>query len=156
MTNIIFPPRPRGAVPPTELDYYESLGIYCVQPKYNGSRSIIHIKDDKVEIYSRHGRPHLNYEMSISLINEFLELGLKKEVWLDGELLVKTKAADTKGKIVLFDILFYDKYLFLAPNQMERIEILKEICGKPTVLDNYRGMGYVVSDNILMAPTFLY
>jgi ATP-dependent DNA ligase len=158
MTNIIFPPRPKGAVPPAELDYYESLGIYCTQPKYNGSRSVIHITPEgAVSIYSRYGRAHLNYEMPMEVREEILALpGLKKgvEVWLDGELLVKTTAPETKGKIVLFDILHYDKYFFLSPDQQARIEILNEICGKPSKLDSWRGMGYCVSDNILMAPTF--
>lgn len=155
---IIYPPRPRSAIPPNELPYYESLGIYCVQPKYNGARSVIHITSDRqVYIYSRHGRPHRNYTMPASMAKEILALpGLKKgvEVWLDGELLSKTTATDTKNKIVLFDVLHYEKYLFLSPDQVGRIELLANICGGPNKLDSLRGMGYVVSDNLWMAPTF--
>lgn len=158
MNNIIYPPRPKGAIPPSELDYYESLGIYGVQPKFNGSRCPIHISaDGQVFAYSRHGRAHRNYEMPISVMREILALpGLKKgiEVWLDAELLSKTTAPDTKNKIVLFDVLHYDKYLFLSPDQRGRIKLLTDICGNPTKLDTLRGMAYVISENLLMAPTF--
>lgn len=155
---MIFPPRPKGAIPPTELAYYESLGVYCAQPKYNGSRSIIHITaSGVVSIYSRHGRAHLNYQMPASIAEEILALpGLKKgvEVMLDGELLSKTTAKDTKNKIVFFDILQYERYFFLSPDQKSRLEILSTICGNPSTLDPMRGMGYQISDNLLMAPTF--
>jgi len=158
MAKIIYPPRPKGAIPPTELDYYESLGVYCAQPKYNGSRNPIHITPDgQVFCYSRHGRAHRTYEMPESVKREILALpGLQKgiEVWLDAELLSKTTPTDTKHKIVLFDILHYDKYLFLSPNQVGRLELLGKICGNPTELDKMRAMGYVVSENILMSPTF--
>ncbi len=156
--GIIYPPRPKGAIPPSELDYYESLGIYCTQPKYNGARSIVRITPEGiVSIYSRHGRPHLIYEMPSSVGQEFLSLpGLKRglEVWLDAELLSKTTATDTKNKIVLFDILQYGQYFFLSPEQTKRLDILAEICGHPTKLDPMRGMAYVISDTLLMAPTF--
>jgi ATP-dependent DNA ligase len=158
MAKILFPPRPKGAIPPTELEYFESQGGFGVQCKYNGARSIVRITPDgQVYIYSRHGRPHRTYTMSVSVMNEFLSLpGLKKgiEVWLDGELLSKTTATDTKNKIVLFDVLHYENYLFMKPDQKGRIELLSTICGNPTKLDAMRGMAYVVSENILMAPTF--
>lgn len=155
---ILFPPRPKGAIPPTELPYYESLGMYCVQPKYNGARSVIHITPDReVRIYSRHGRPHRNYTMPVSIAKELLALpGLTSatEVWLDGELLSKTTATDTKNKIVLFDVLYYGHYLYMQPDQKGRLELLKEICGRPNELDPLRKMGYSISKNLLLAPTF--
>ena len=47
------------------------------------------------------------------------------EYWLDGEVLIKTKAKDTKGKIVLFDILQAGKYLFMKfHDQMGRLAML--------------------------------
>ncbi len=155
--SVIFPPRPKSAIPPTELAYYESLGIYCIQPKYNGSRSIIHISNGEVSIYSRHGRPHRNYQLPMAMAKEILALpGLKKgvDVILDGELLSKTTAKDTKNKIVFFDILQQGHYFFLNPDQKTRLEILATICGNPTTLDPMRGMGYQISENLLMAPTF--
>jgi hypothetical protein len=95
--------------------------------------------------------------MPESVKNEILALpGIKKGIKyvFDGELMIKTKAEDTKGKIILFDILQQDKYLFLNTNQKQRIELLDEICGKPRTLDPWRGMAYQISKNVMMAPTY--
>ncbi len=107
--------------------------------------------------WNRHGSAHLAYSIPESVKDEILalpNLEKGKEYWFDSELLIKTKAKDTKGKIVLFDILQDGKYLFLNPDQEKRIEILDNICGKPRKLDDWRGLGYQISENILMAPTF--
>lgn len=154
--QFIFPPRPRGALPPKELSYYEGLGIFVVQNKLQGSRAVVHVKDGRVEIGSRHGRPFKNYTLTKQLRDEVLALpGLNRslEYWLDGELLIKTTAKDTKGKLVLFDVLQCGKYLFLQPNLLGRLKLLEEICGNPTELDSLRGMAFRVSDNILMIKT---
>ena len=153
---IMYPPRPRGAVPPSELPYYENLGVFC-QNKLQGARTVIHIlKNGSVEMFSRHGKPFANYKMPKFMQNEILALpGLKigVEYWLDGEVMIKTKAEDTKGKLILFDILQYDKYLFLKPNLEGRLKLLNEICGYPTNLDSLRGMAYKVSENVMMIKT---
>ncbi len=158
MAKVIFPPSPASSIPPNDLKYYDEFGIFCAQPKYNGSRCLVHIRPDgNVFFYSRHGRPHHGWTAPRVLHEEIMALpGLKlgTEYWLDGELLVKTKAEDTKNKLVLFDILHYDTYLFLGPKQVGRLFILNEICGKPEKLDPWRGMAYYISDNVLMAPTF--
>lgn len=158
MTKPIFPPRPKSAIPPSDLKRYEDMGLWVVQPKYNGSRNVIYIEaNGEVSVWGRHGSKHLAYSLPASMRAELLALpGLKKGITyiLDSELLTKTSAKDTKGKIVLFDVLQVDKYLFMNPNQMGRLDILKEICGNPTELDPWRQMGYVISDNLLMAPTW--
>lgn len=157
MSKIIYPPRPKGAVPPKELDYYEKQGIWVVQPKYNGSRCVIHIEpDNTVTMWSRHGTAHRSYTMPAAIRDQLLALpGLQKglEYWLDGELMIKTSAPETKGKIILFDVLQVGKYLFLKPDQMGRLALLDEICGKPRTLDIWRGMGYQISNDVLMAPS---
>jgi ATP-dependent DNA ligase len=154
---IMYPPRPRGAVPASELPYYENLGVFCAQNKLQGARTVIHIlKNGSVEMFSRHGKPFANYKMPKFMQNEILALpGLKigVEYWLDGELMIKTKAEDTKGKLILFDILQYDKYLFLKPNLEGRLKLLNEICGYPTNLDSLRGMAYKISENVMMIKT---
>jgi ATP-dependent DNA ligase len=157
MEKIIFPPRPKTSIPPQELSYYEELGIFLGQPKYEGSRFLANISPRGVFFYSRHGRAHQGFTYPRELFEEISALpGLKNgvEYWLDGEILTKTTATDTKNKVVFFDVLHYDNYLFLGPNQVERIKLLSEICGNPTKLDPWRGMGYLVSDNVMMAPTF--
>lgn len=158
MAKVIFPPRPKGAMPVSELDYREKQGIWCAQYKYNGARCVIHIEPGEiVSIIGRHGADFLSYKMPASMRAQLLALpGLdkSKEYWLDGELLIKTTAADTKGKIILFDVLQAGNYLFLKPDQMVRLTMLDDICGHPKQLDSLRGMGFVISDDLMMAPTF--
>lgn len=158
MASYIYPPRPRASIPPGDLDHYDNTGDWIAQPKYQGTRNLVHIDKGEVSLWSRHGTPHKAFSLSVSLKNEILALpGLEKgvEYWLDGELLYsKTKAIDTKGKIVLFDVLFAGKYLFLAPDQMGRIQMLDDICGNPRTIDPYRQMSYEISESLLMAPYF--
>ncbi len=155
--HFIFPPRPKGAVPPHELPYFEKQGTWCVQPKLKGARNVITVFDGIVNCYGRHGRNFQSYNMPENVKKEILALpGLKKGVnyVFDSEVMIKTKAQDTKGKIILFDILQYDKYLFMNPNQKKRLELLDEICGRPRNLDPWRAMVYQISENVTMAPTY--
>lgn len=158
MPKVIFPPRPKGAMPPRELEYYEKQGVWCAQYKYNGARIVIHIEPgDVVTVIDRHGSSFKSYALPPSVRDQLLALpGLdkSKEYWLDGELLIKTSATDTKEKIILFDVLQAGVYLFLKPNQMERLALLDAICGHPKQLDSLRGMGLVISEDLMMAPTF--
>lgn len=156
--SYIFPPRPKGAVPPHELPYFESQGNWCVQPKLKGARCVVAVSPDSfVECYGRHGRNFQVYSMPQSLRNEILSLpGLQKgtSYVFDSELMIKTKAEDTKGKLILFDILQKDNYFFYSLNQQQRLELLDEICGKPRTLDPWRNMVYSVTDNVMMAPVY--
>lgn len=157
MPSYIYPPRPRITLPPGELDEYERSGRWVADPKFEGARNLVKIKDGEVELFGRHGGRHLSFDLSVTLKNEILNLpGLVKgvEYWLDSELMIKTKAADTKGKIIFYDVLFMDKYLFMKPDQMGRKKLLDEICGNPVQLDVYRGMAYQISENLLMSPTY--
>lgn len=157
--NPIFPPRPKGAIPPTELTSFEERGGWLIQPKFNGSRCVIHVdpNTNEVGIWSRHGTPFSRYILPIWVKNEILSLpGLDKRLqyWLDGELLTKTTAKDTKEKIVLFDVLQAGRYLFMSPNQIVRLKLLDEICGSPRDLDPWRKMAFQISDNLLMSPSY--
>lgn len=156
--GVIYPPRPKGAIPPRELDYYEKTGLWLAQYKYNGSRSVIHIEPSGVvSIWSRHGEAHKSYVMPREMERQILALpGLEKglEYWLDGELLLnKTTAQDTKNKLILFDVLHAGRYLFMV-SQPDRLARLDEICGRPRELDPWRGMAYCISEDVLMAPHF--
>ena len=156
MSKVIFPPRPKGRIMPTELPRMEKMGKYIWQPKYQGSRICINISPEgQVTSCDRHGSTHASFHLSSQHIQEILALpGLKKgiEYWLDGEVLIKTKAKDTKGKIVLFDILQVGTYFFMKPVQTERLAILDELCGFARTFDPWRGIAYKVSENILLSP----
>lgn len=129
----IYPPRPKGRIPPAELPRYEKTGNWIAQYKYNGSRVVIHIDPDRrVWFFSRHGKPFQKFQPSAHHIEQVRSLpGLEagKGYWLDGELLGKEE--ETKGNIVLFDVLQAGRYLYLNPDQMARFTLLHEICGSP-------------------------
>jgi hypothetical protein len=160
----LYPPRPKNAIAKSELEYYEKVRddkgnpVWIAQPKYNGSRNLVHITEDRhVKVWSRHGSPHLTYSLPNSVADELLALpGLEKgkEYWLDSELMSKTAAPETKNLIVFFDVLQAGRYMFGRPDQMKRLEILADICGRPIQLDPWRQMGYVISKTLLMAPFF--
>lgn len=153
----IYPPRPKGAIPRTQLNYLESTGLWIAQYKYQGSRCLIHIEpNSNITMWSRHGAKHRSYELTTSVHQQLANLpGLEtnKEYWLDGELLIKTTPKDTKGKIVLFDVLQAGRYL-IGCDQMTRLDILDNICGKPRELDSLRQMAYVITPDVWMAPFF--
>ncbi len=154
--NFLFPPRPRGSVPWTDLKRLEATGEWVAQPKYQGARVVVQVEGRGVSFLSRQGRPFRSWSPPASLVRDVLALpglGRRAEWRLDGELLIKTTAPDTKGKLVLFDVLHAGKYLF-GRGQMERLALLSEVCGGPTALDPWRGMGLIASGSVLMAPTF--
>lgn len=159
MLNVIYPPRPQFSIHPIDLNKYDKADVWLTQYKYNGSRNLIHIdSNNEVRVWSRHGRVHKRYNLPNNVRKEIQNLpGLIKgrEYWLDTELLDKTKEKDTKEKIVIFDVLADGKYLFNTPNQIKRLELLNNICGKPNKLDSLRGIGYVISENLWMAPHFM-
>jgi hypothetical protein len=153
----LFPPRPVGAIPDSDLAYYESTNLWVAQYKYNGSRNLVHVEPNgKVSVWSRHGTQHLSYSLPAAVHDEILALpGLEKgkEFWLDSELLNKTTNPHTKHKIVFFDVLQAGRYLYGRPDQMKRLELLKDICGDPQHLDPYL-IGYSISPTLLLAPVF--
>ena len=75
MPKVIYPPRPKGRIMPTELPRLEKLGIYVVQPKYQGSRICINIApDETVTSCDRHGSTHASFSLSQQQIKEILAL----------------------------------------------------------------------------------
>lgn len=159
MHTEVFPPRPKVTVPPGVLDRLDAEGRHIAQPKFEESRALFRIPKGKKEVIfsSRHGKSHRKTKLSAKVIAEILALpGLPddKEVLLDGGVFIRTPAEDTKGKVVFFDILHYDKYLFRRLDQMARLKLLDEICGSPRELDPWRGMAYRISDNLLLSPYY--
>lgn len=155
--KILFPPRPKGKISPNTLDKYESSGQWIVQRKFNGTRNLIHVGcDGDVYMYSRHGAEHRQFNLSQEIKQEINSLNLikGKEYWLDSELLsFKTKSAYYKNKIVLFDILQADRYLYRSHNQLARLEMLDEICRSPKDLES-GGLAKKVTENIFLAESF--
>lgn len=130
--NIIFPPRPKGKMMPSDLHYYED-GNWVAQRKFRGSRIVVHISaDKKVTIGTRHGTSFSKFDLSAKDKKELvdcLNLEKDKDYWLDGELM--NKDVNPTNEIIFFDVLHAGNYLFHKPSQAERLELLNSICNKP-------------------------
>jgi ATP-dependent DNA ligase len=155
MVQIIYPPRPLGNMQPSELPRYEASGEWVAQRKFHGSRAVLHIGSDRqLLLASRHGKEFAKFKITKDLSQEILQslcLENGKAYWLDGELLNKQIGAT--NELVLFDVLQAGRYLFGKPTQIERLEILKQICNNPKRLCRDK-LAFRVSDNIWMAETF--
>jgi len=146
---MLFPPRPEGKMFYKDLPRYEKSGKWLAQRKYNGIRNVIHLKDGKVNFYTRDCEQHSpkNFLPKKQYIDEVLGLNLdhKKEFLFDSELM--TKQIGSKKEIILFDILMYEGiYLFGKPNLEERYKILKNICCN---IQNIEGIPYSAIDKKL-------
>jgi len=156
MHQVLYPPRPKGRMLPSELSGYDKTGKWVAQRKFNGTRTLVHVFGSHVCLQSRYGDSHKNFQLNAQLREEILSLALDKnlEYWLDGEILdAKTKNPDYKGKIVLFDVLQEGSYLFGGPDLLQRYENLKIICKNPQEKEP-GGLALKVTPNIWLAETF--
>lgn len=153
--KIIYPPRPKGKMLPSDLSYYESTGKWVAQRKFRGSRAVINISPDgEITLGNRHGTSFSRFSLDDKYREEIMSgLRLQKgvEYWLDGELMNKDENAT--NEIVLFDVLQVGKYLFGSPNQIDRLKMLDDICGNPKELCS-SGIALKVTPRIWMAQTF--
>jgi ATP-dependent DNA ligase len=151
----IYPPRPKGAMPPNLLPKYEQKG-WVAEWKYNGDRVVVYVDNIKknVIVYNRHNKKHLKLNNK-QIAEQFFKLNLESAVyWFDGEGLEDKASPQYKGNIVLFDILGINKFFFGKNNLVSRYEQLKNICGNPTQLEPINGIAYKVTKNIWFAPMF--
>lgn len=154
----IFPPRPKSKITPANLPVYESSGKWCVQRKFNGQRTIIHVSEDRtISIFGRECEEHGNFIPTQNLITQLQQLDYQpgKSYWLDGELLhAKTTTPEYKNKIILFDVLQEGNYFFQRTTLLERYDVLKRICRNPLTLEPKNGIALFVTPNVWMAETF--
>lgn len=153
--KIIYPPRPKGKMLPGELPFYESTGKWVAQRKFRGSRSVIHVSaSGELTLGNRHGKSFSKFSLDRKYREEILgSLKFKPntQYWLDGELMNKDE--NPTNEIILFDVLQAGKYLFGTVTQMQRLEMLNDICGNPK--NKCRaGFALEVSPRIWMAETF--
>lgn len=155
---LLYPPHPSSRIPVHDLDSYESTGEWVAQRKFNGTHVLLHVSAaGKVGILTRHGTPPKMFSLSESHVHQILGLNLErgKEYWFDGELLDhKTVSPQYKGKIVFFDVLQAGRYFLRNPNQVERLKILSDICGNPTVLEPNRGIALEVSRDLWISENW--
>lgn len=153
--KILYPPHPKIRILKNKLDNYESSGKWVAQRKFNGTNVVVNISEGKVGILTRHGTAPKLFSLSKSHVDQILSLNLdkNKEYWLNGELLDhKTKNLNYKKKIVFFDVLFAGTHLVKKMNQVERLDLLKNICDFPINSENE--IAAKVTNDIWMAENW--
>lgn len=153
--KIIYPPRPKGKMPPSDLPYYEGTGKWLAQRKFRGSRAVVHISANReITLGNRHGKQFARFSLDRKCRDEICQsLTLQKglEYWLDGELMNKDENAT--NEIIFFDVLQVGRYLFNTPTQVERLKMLQEICGNPQNLCRSK-IALEITPHIWLAETF--
>lgn len=127
MSRFIFPPRPKSKIHPRQLPRFEKRGGWLAQRKFNGSRCLVLVENEKVQLFNRAGKeiPFRHYR---NIRKEICALNLPEgQHCLDGELLDPR----VKNTLVLFDVLQIQKYL-IGVRQDKRLQLLTEICDHPT------------------------
>jgi hypothetical protein len=123
----LYPPRPRNAVSPDDLDMFDNNSMMC-QAKLNGSNASIYTNGQKIIVMNRHGQRLTNVRVSDS---EILSLYRGNGGWmiLNCEYLNKSKSDETgqlfNHKFVIFDILCYDGDYLVGRTFEERINLLE-------------------------------
>lgn len=149
----IYPPRPKNALPPKDLDFLDN-GKYMVQPKLNGSNCTIYTNGIEVYVMNRHNEKMSNFNIPEKEILNLHVIDKGKWIVLNGEYLNKgTKDENgTKwvNKLILFDILVFNDQYLIGETFKTRIELLENIYGRSL----YNGYLYNISDHVKMVKTY--
>lgn len=151
----IYPPRPKNAVPDTELDFWDN-GSMIAQPKLNGSNCTIYTNGDNFLAYNRHGLHLSNFNLNK---DEILQLykNVNPKTWMviNGEYLNKSKSDETGSvfnhKLVIFDLLVIDSNYLIGKTFQDRVEILDKLYGKN---DSEKEYLYSITDNIYRVKSY--
>ena len=101
----------------------------------------------------RHGEKFARAVMGAKQKEEFvtgLRLKPNCEYWFNGELM--NKDVDATNEIILYDLLHAERYLF-GVTQIDRLEMLGDICGNPKKLC-HSGIALEVTSKIWLAEVF--
>lgn len=155
--EILYPPRPKSKILPTQLSEYERSGKWVVQRKFNGTRVLLNVHGNKIHILNRHGIPPKLFSLSSEHKKEIATFNLdpNKNYWFDGELLDhKTITPFYKKRIVLFDLLQAGEYFFTAPHLLSRLDLLKQILNNPQKREPNLGIALQSTEHFWLAETF--
>lgn len=149
----VWPPRPKNAIPPKDLNYYDN-GSMIAQPKLNGSNATIYTNGVEIFTMNRHGDRLTRFEIKSE---EILSLYKGTGGWsaFNGEYMNKSKYDENKKlfnhKFVIFDILINDGDYLISKTVEQRIELLDKMFGK---IDSEKDYLYSVSDNIYRVKSY--
>jgi hypothetical protein len=147
----IYPPRPKNAVSPEDLDFWDNNSLIG-QPKLNGSNCLIFTNGDSHFIMNRHKQRLSGFKLS-DQINDIY----KGDDWmiLNGEYMNKSKSDENNEvfnhKFVIFDILAYNGEYLVGSTFSERIDLLDDLYGFD---DSERDYLYKISDNFYRVKSY--
>ena len=148
----IFPPRPKNAIPDTELEFWDN-GSLIAQPKLNGSNCVIFTNGVKTIVMNRHNQRLTNFNISDNEIKDIY----RGEGWmiLNGEYMNKSKSDENNQvfnhKFVIFDILGYNGDYLVGKTFEERIQLLDEIYGQ---VDSEKEYLFKVTENVYRVKSY--
>jgi hypothetical protein len=149
----IFPPRPKNAIPDTELNFWDN-GSLIAQPKLNGSNCVIFTNGVKTIVMNRHNQRLTNFNISDNEIKDIY----RGEGWmiLNGEYMNKSKSDENSQvfnhKFVIFDILGFNSEYLVGKTFEERIKLLDEIYGQ---VESEKDYLFKVTENVYRVKSYL-
>jgi len=149
----IFPPRPKNAIPPSELNEWDDNSMIG-QLKFNGSNAVIFMNGKDVFVFNRHGDRLTNIDLDKDEISKLYS----GSGWMviNGEYLNKSKKDENSltfnHKLIIFDILVYNSEYLLGNTFIQRIELLDKLFNKNESEKEYL---FKVSENIYRVKSFL-
>jgi ATP-dependent DNA ligase len=149
----IYPPRPRNAVSPEDLNYYDD-GNFLGQCKLNGSNCVIFTNGDNFFVMNRHKQRLTNFKIKKEELSEIYR-GNGEWMIINGEYMNKSKS-DENGKVfnhklVIFDILAYNGEYLVGSTFSERVNLLDNIYG---VVNSEKDYLFSVTDNIYRVKSY--
>ena len=148
----IFPPRPKNAIPDTELNFWDN-GSLIAQPKLNGSNCVIFTNGIKTVVMNRHYQRLTNFNISDNEIKDIY----RGEGWmiLNGEYMNKSKSDENNQvfnhKLVIFDILGFNGEYLVGKTFEERVNLLDEIYGQ---VDSDKEYLFKVTENVYRVKSY--
>ncbi len=150
----LYPPRPRNAVSPDDLNFWDNGTLIC-QPKLNGSNCLIFTNGHKIIVMNRHAQRLTNFQLTDAEVKN-LYRGNGGWMVINGEYLNKSKLDETgqvfNHKFVIFDILCYDGDYLVGKTFEERVRLLDQLYGQINSEKNYL---FTVSENVLRVKSYL-
>jgi len=149
----IFPPRPKNAIPDTELEFWDN-GSLITQPKLNGSNCVIFTNGEKTIVMNRHNQRLTNFNISDNEIKDIY----RGEGWmiLNGEYMNKSKSDENNQvfnhKFVIFDILGFNGDYLVGKTFEERIQLLDSIYGQ---VDSEKEYLFKVTENVYLVKSYV-
>ncbi len=149
----IFPPRPKNAISPDDLNFWDNGTLIC-QPKLNGSNCLIFTNGQKIMVMNRHNQRLTNFQLTDAEIKN-LYRGNGGWMVINGEYLNKSKLDETgqvfNHKFVIFDILCYDGDYLVGKTFEERVNLLDTLYDQ---VDSEKDYLYSISTNVYRVKSY--